>query len=49
MFCCLSVLQVIDMIRAGEKGQPHRGWLYDIVANGRNGLDCDKFDYLQVG
>ena len=24
-----------------------RSWLFDVVANGRNGLDVDKFDYIQ--
>jgi HD superfamily phosphohydrolase len=36
-----------------EKSKPHiyfnllfEGWMFDIVANKRNGLDVDKFDYL---
>ena len=24
-----------------------KSWLFDVVANGRNGLDVDKFDYIQ--
>lgn len=39
------------MITACDKmagGSAPRGWRYELVANGRNGLDVDKFDYLQV-
>ena len=33
---------------AGAPPEKHgRQYLHEIVANGRNGLDVDKFDYLQ--
>jgi hypothetical protein len=41
--------QIPEMIRAGDGKQKAKGWMYELVANGRNGLDVDKFDYLQVG
>lgn len=30
----------------GSPVDPERPWMYEIVANKRNGIDVDKFDYL---
>lgn len=46
-----TAARVRAMILAGHDGAPPppagKRWLYELVANGRNGLDVDKFDYLQ--
>lgn len=45
-----AAARVRSMILAGHAGaQPpsNKRWLHELVANGRNGLDVDKFDYLQ--
>ncbi|KAL5723753.1 hypothetical protein ACHQM5_007110 [Ranunculus cassubicifolius] len=41
MILASSVTEVTSPRRTGEKR-----FLYDIVANGRNGIDVDKFDYI---
>ena len=42
---------VRGIILAGHAGAPSpppgKAWLHELVANGRNGLDVDKYDYLQ--
>jgi hypothetical protein len=45
----ILAMQIPEMISAGDGKQKAKGWMYELVANGRNGLDVDKFDYLQVG
>ncbi|PRW20466.1 lysine--tRNA ligase isoform X2 isoform A [Chlorella sorokiniana] len=47
----LDVKRVKGMIlsghsAAGYRPPPGQQWMFDIVANGRSGIDVDKFDYL---
>jgi HD superfamily phosphohydrolase len=50
-----EVRKIQDLIMASEeyKGRPaehakrEKAWMYEIVANPRNGIDVDKFDYLE--
>ena len=49
--------RVKDLINGSDKykkkpglllvDEPDNPWMYEIVSNPRNGLDVDKFDYLQ--
>jgi deoxynucleoside triphosphate triphosphohydrolase SAMHD1 len=45
----IDTTRIKAMIQASEPGAvlpSEKTWMYDIVANGRNGIDVDKFDYL---
>ncbi|KAJ6845483.1 deoxynucleoside triphosphate triphosphohydrolase SAMHD1-like protein [Iris pallida] len=46
----VTLRKVKDMITssdtAGRKSRQEKPYLFDIVANGRNGIDVDKFDYI---
>ena len=49
LLCELSKKDV-DFICAlilGDKGTCKRPWLFEIVSNPRNGIDVDKFDYME--
>ncbi|XP_054464755.1 deoxynucleoside triphosphate triphosphohydrolase SAMHD1-like [Anoplopoma fimbria] len=36
----------VNCVKSPFKGRPDKPFLYEIVANKRNGIDVDKFDYL---
>lgn len=35
-----------ELICSLIQGEEDRGWMFEIVSNSRNGIDVDKFDYL---
>jgi HD superfamily phosphohydrolase len=37
---------ICDLI-LGDKGTSKRPWMFEIVSNPRNGIDVDKFDYME--
>jgi len=41
-----DINHICDLI-LGEKGSSQRPWLFEIVSNPRNGIDVDKFDYME--
>ena len=36
-----------DLIQGKPSVHDEKRWIFDIVANARNSVDVDKFDYLQ--
>ena len=41
-----DVKQINNLVLGGKPQAGEKAWIYEIVSNSRNGIDVDKFDYI---